>query len=298
MPVDLVLVRHGQSEGSLARRRSRQGDHSDWTPAFSERQTSNYRLTEIGKQQSKLAGEWIKDNIASRFDHYYCSEYARACETAALLGMEGALWVTDFLLRERDTGVLNGISPVDQQKLYGKEVQYRHSDKFYWSAPGGESIATSCIRVAQFLRKLAEMCSGFKVLLVCHRNIMLAFRILLEGVTSERYLEISENHRHKLKHGQVLHFSRRNPNTGEVGPYLNWLKSTCAHSPDSSSGWVHLQQTVFTNDELSSSVICIPRLVDNTQTELSEWHDKYGYKHLINDNGSEVKVDENVEAEA
>jgi phosphohistidine phosphatase SixA len=35
----------------------------------------------------------IQENIAERFDRYMCSEYTRAMETAALLGMKNAKWI-------------------------------------------------------------------------------------------------------------------------------------------------------------------------------------------------------------
>lgn len=40
MPIDLVLVRHGQSEGNLAQAKSKKGDDSFWTGEFSQRPSS------------------------------------------------------------------------------------------------------------------------------------------------------------------------------------------------------------------------------------------------------------------
>lgn len=40
MPIDLVLVRHGQSEGNLAQAKSMKGDDSFWTEEFSMRPSS------------------------------------------------------------------------------------------------------------------------------------------------------------------------------------------------------------------------------------------------------------------
>lgn len=40
-----------------------------------------------------------------KFDNFYVSEYARAIETAALLGLEGASWKVDFMIRELDKGI-------------------------------------------------------------------------------------------------------------------------------------------------------------------------------------------------
>jgi hypothetical protein len=37
LPIDIVLVRHGESEGNLAQAYSKKGDDSLWTPEFSAR---------------------------------------------------------------------------------------------------------------------------------------------------------------------------------------------------------------------------------------------------------------------
>lgn len=43
LPIDIVLVRHGESEGNIAQDLSKIGDDSLWTSEFSQRHTSNYR---------------------------------------------------------------------------------------------------------------------------------------------------------------------------------------------------------------------------------------------------------------
>ena len=69
-PVDLVLVRHGESEGNLAQYRSKNGVEDDWKGEFGERHSSRYRLTDEGRRQAKCTGEFIKENIFSSFDMY------------------------------------------------------------------------------------------------------------------------------------------------------------------------------------------------------------------------------------
>jgi hypothetical protein len=78
LPVDVVLVRHGESEGNFAQKFSKVGDHSYWTPEFSQRHTSQYRLTDKGRyshpyivliirKQAQIAGDWLKANIAGEY---------------------------------------------------------------------------------------------------------------------------------------------------------------------------------------------------------------------------------------
>jgi hypothetical protein len=69
-PLELVLVRHGQSEGNEAVARSQHGDLSAYTPEFKNKHSSTYRLTDKGIQQAKVAGQWIRENIGDKFDRY------------------------------------------------------------------------------------------------------------------------------------------------------------------------------------------------------------------------------------
>ena len=67
-------------------------------------------------------------------------------ETAGLLGMGNADWNVEFNLRERDNGVLAGLSKKERKKEFADELARRERDLFYWQPPGGESVATMCLR--------------------------------------------------------------------------------------------------------------------------------------------------------
>jgi hypothetical protein len=53
-PLELILVRHGQSEGNEATARSEKGDQTPWTPEFRAKHSSTYRLTDKGILQAKV----------------------------------------------------------------------------------------------------------------------------------------------------------------------------------------------------------------------------------------------------
>src|SRR3989338_3726543 len=98
LPIDLVLVRHGQSEGNAAKRRSEAGDHSAFTKEFLNRHSASFRLTDKGCAQAQRAGEYIRKEFYGNgiiFDRFVTSEYIRAKETAGLLDLPNAQWYTD-----------------------------------------------------------------------------------------------------------------------------------------------------------------------------------------------------------
>jgi len=269
-PVDLVLVRHGESEGNLAQIRSKHGVEDDWKGEFGDRHSSRYRLTDEGRRQAEKTGEFIKENIFSQFDMYYTSEYARAMETAALLGMKGADWNVEFNLRERDNGVLGSKSKQERKKEFADELARRERDLFYWQPPGGESVATMCLRVERFLRNIEHHCAGMKVLVVCHGNIMEGFRILLDQLTQHKWIQLrdSSDPRDKIHNCQIFWYSRRNPNNLHIHGSSKWVKSICPWNLELSyNEWERVERPKFTNDMLLDRVQSIPQLVNNDEKD-------------------------------
>lgn len=155
MPLDLVIVRHGQSEGNVALKRTRQGDNSHFeNPDFVERHSSQWRLTDTGIEQACGAGEWIRSNLGTSFKRYYTSEYHRAMETAAHLGLPEAEWLIHPALHERNWGVLDRMTGEARIAKYAQSLADRETTPFYWTPPNGESIAQVCIRIRTVLDTL------------------------------------------------------------------------------------------------------------------------------------------------
>lgn len=99
MPIDLVLVRHGESEGNVALHHSRRGDDSPLSPEFLAQHSSRWRLSDRGRAQAEATGEWLRAQFPEGFGRHYTSEYVRAMETAGLLGLPGAEWYVSPYLR-------------------------------------------------------------------------------------------------------------------------------------------------------------------------------------------------------
>lgn len=266
MPIDLVLVRHGESEGNVAFARSKQGDHSAFTPEFLGRHGSKWRLTDHGQHQARAAGDWIRGHVASAFDRYFVSEYYRAMETAAHLGFAGALWYREFYLRERDWGVFDAMSYQERRERYAADLKRREADTFYWTPPNGESMADLCLRIDRVLGTLHRECSDKRVLVVSHGEVLWAFRVRLERIAQERYRELdaSRDPLMKIHNCQVLHYTRRDPVTGELTPHLNWMRSVCPWDPRlSTNEWGPVCRPRCTTEDLRALVEKEPRLIDD-----------------------------------
>jgi broad specificity phosphatase PhoE len=227
LPLDLILVRHGESYGNVAQIRSEQdGDHSAYTDAFRARHTSTHRLTDQGVLQAKAAGAWL-DHAGFAFDRAHVSEYMRAIETAGHLGLD-VPWVTTPMLRERDNGLMDGL-PHDERQSFTHHVRLAKMSKFYWSPPEGESLAQLATRLhAGYLREL-EQGKGSCAIAVCHGHTIRVLRAIIEGIPAWTY-DAHEEHRlrdrdntyhRSTANAQIFHYTRVCPE-GQVPRTRAW----------------------------------------------------------------------------
>ncbi len=63
LPIDIIFGRHGQSEGNKAKRASEEGDNSFFQPEFRSRHSRSFRLTDLGIEQAKISGKWLRENV-------------------------------------------------------------------------------------------------------------------------------------------------------------------------------------------------------------------------------------------
>lgn len=227
MPVDLVLIRNGSSEGGIAIKKARLGSRADLNQEFCQLHNSRWRLTEFGVAQAKATGEWLKKQFKNPFSCYLTGEYVRSLETAACLGLEDAQWIPSLYLRPRDYGTLSTLDFLPDKKELQRHMKDRELDTFYWAPPNGESIAHLTLRTERVLHWLrTHVPSDGTAVIVTHRDVMETFRIRLEQLLQFDYNRVIVNAKEpfKLNHCSVLQYTRRNPKTGEIGPLYQWMK--------------------------------------------------------------------------
>ena len=264
LPIDTIFVRHGQSEGNIANKASKRGDDSVFTPAFRDRHSREYRLTDLGIAQAKAAGDWMRANVQLPFDRHYVSDYVRAKETAANLALKSAMWRVEYQLRERDKALMDNLPQSEQQLLFTREQREYDLDPFLsYPAGGGESIPAMCLRLkADVLAHLARDCSDMKVLIVCHGHVMRGFELELLNLGHDDFLRLdaSKDQRDKIRNCQIMWYTRRDPETGLVaGSKLYAMRSVCPWDTGSDSGWVKIARKRFSNDDLADDVAHYPR---------------------------------------
>ncbi len=229
MPIDLVLVRHGQSEGNVAVKTAESGDNRHFTEEYRRRHNSVLRLSDKGIAQAKSAGDFIKKHVGDMFDRQYMSHYLRAQETALHLNLPNKRWREDIFIRERSWGDFDSIPADEREQVSARAAIEKDTNPFYWRPPNGESIADVAQRLkSTIIDTLHRECSDMRVVMVCHGEIMWAFRFLLEGMTVGYYhkIEASRDPKNRMRNCQVLWYTRRD-SSARVTPKFQSVTMVC-----------------------------------------------------------------------
>lgn len=157
--MDILLVRHGESEGNV--RGELQG-HVD-AP-----------LTPRGQEQAALLGDWLRSKDF-RWQAAYASPLARARETARIITERAGFPepVLDPDLREVSVGSLEGFNRETLATRHPTFLERAITDLGDFGEYGGETYDDVQVRVKRFLAQLSEShrANADRVLVVAHGGI-------------------------------------------------------------------------------------------------------------------------------
>ncbi len=264
MPRNFLLIRHAESEGNVAKKLLENGDRLPI--GFSDRHSSDYHLTDKGRGQAKVAGEWIRKNIGFNLDLCYTSPFKRAMETAALLQLPFAKWDPKPHLRERNWGVLDTALNHDDLEKYEREIARHKYGPFVGKSTEGESMSEMCGRAGLFILETLRMeGAGKNVIAVAHGDIIWAFRIALGEVSVLEYLEMAAANRKEdiIYNCQIFHYSREGPTSKKLCPNLDWARSIRPTNPKVPKPlWMPVARTKYNNAELLKIAETTPRMIE------------------------------------
>ncbi len=186
----LILVRHGQSEGNVAAEAAARDelDQID-VPA----RDPDVVLSETGRDQAAAVGRWLASlSPDEQPEVLWTSPYRRARETAEIAldvaGLDIAQRV-DERLRDRDMGITDKLTGAGIRAAYPEEAERRDwLGKFYYRPPGGESWADVAMRVRAVLTDLAHAEKHQRILVTGHDVVLLLFCYVAEEMDEEQVL--------------------------------------------------------------------------------------------------------------
>jgi broad specificity phosphatase PhoE len=190
---ELLLVRHGESEGNVAAAEARvAGAEVIDVPA----RDADVALSSLGREQAAAVGDALAamgpDSVP---EVLACSPYVRARETARLACDRAGLDLptrVDERLRDRELGVLDRLTFAGVEARYPEEAERRRwQGKFYHRPAGGESWADVALRLRSWLSDLDRALPGARVLVVGHDVVIALLRYICEGLDEEQVLELA-----------------------------------------------------------------------------------------------------------
>lgn len=170
MPGPLLVIRHAQSE---------------WNAEGLWQGQADPVLSAEGRRQAAAAGKWLAE--LESFDGVFCSDLARAVETAELLLASmgsAASPVVDAGLREYDVGEWSGRTREEIEARWPGDIA-RFGAGVLAAPPGGETRASFDARVSDACARIgraAESARFETILVVAHGGVVRAMARLAGAV--------------------------------------------------------------------------------------------------------------------
>ncbi len=191
---DLLLVRHGESAGNVARERA-ESDRAEVidTPW----RDPDAPLSERGAAQAAALGKWLAELAPDRRPALaWSSPYVRARDTVRIALDTAGIGLavrTDERLRDRELGVLDGLTGRGVRARYPAEAERRRwLGKLYYRPPGGESWADVALRVRAFLHEANTGTDvAGPVLIAVHDAVILLFCYILQPLDERALLRLA-----------------------------------------------------------------------------------------------------------
>jgi probable phosphoglycerate mutase len=151
----LLAVRHGQTVWNAESRFQGHGDSP---------------LTETGRRQAQALGERMR---GIDFDVLISSDLGRAMQTASIVASCAGHEVrTDFRLRERNFGALEGLTKAEIQDRHPGVYERLYADDPDYAPPGGETHRGHFQRNLSFIKELIAAQPGVTAVLVGHGGLL------------------------------------------------------------------------------------------------------------------------------
>ena len=188
---ELLLIRHAESTANAV---GAAVEGSDAETVEMPVRDADVPLTEYGRDQAGALAAWLQSLPDDQFpDAVWSSPYLRAFETARLAtaSQRSRLPIRiDERLRDRETGILEGLTPRGvEARLPAEAARRRRLGKFYYRPPGGESWADVTLRARSLLVDLDRQ-DASRVLIFSHDTTILTIRAICQRMMEGQILEL------------------------------------------------------------------------------------------------------------
>ena len=254
MPQILTLVRHGESEANVVQKKVKKGELATYPANYGSTPDREFRLSELGREQTKLTGQFLGREYPQGFDVIFTSDHTRAKETAALVclsaGWPHAKIKVDPQFGERHWGNFHMVEEVRRTELFA----LRKRDPLHFPMPDGETLLEARARTRILLERCSRQYEGKRILVFTHGEYIECLWSEIGHMRTEEQKEFFSGPLGDLKNCQIVEFK-----SDDSGKFKS-VRSSNPHFGISSE-WMTLQQKDFTPEELLREVSSYPSIL-------------------------------------
>jgi broad specificity phosphatase PhoE len=214
-PLEILFVRHGQSEANVVQQAEKAGAAiSNFSDVVYGRHDFEHPLTALGVRQAKAARALLlEEGVVPEdyFDEWYVSPFERTVETMAYLTDGKANPLPEVRLIERDWGLYGSTPLHERQERFADTERRRGISTFYTRYDGGENTPDVIGRVRDWLNTVNREKTGQKVMVVTHGDLMWTARYVLEGMSPQQWHNAESDRRLRIGNCVLLWYSRQSP---------------------------------------------------------------------------------------
>lgn len=193
-PTQLIIVRHGQSAGNVARDAAHDAAHDRIAVSMRD---ADVELSDLGQEQAASLGRWFsRRGNEDKPEVLLSSPYRRAFQTAQIFrdtggARAGEAICYDERLREKEFGILDGLTTLGVSNLLPEQAHFRTLlGKFYHRPPGGESWCDVILRLRSVMDTISLHYAGKRVIIFTHQVVVLCLRYIIENMDEAAILAI------------------------------------------------------------------------------------------------------------
>ncbi len=215
MPMEVVLMRHGQSEANVVQSAEKTDNPAPFelSQQVYARHDFEQRLAPKGLAQAAGARAWLEANgtLPEDFDECYVSPLYRTLETAQILGGAACLWLPEPKIVEREWGLFGALPLEEREARFPDTKRMQELSSFYTRYDGGESVHEVTLRFRQFLDTLSREKTDQRILAVTHGELMWAARFVIERMLPQEWQAMDEEKALRIGNCCLLWYTRQNP---------------------------------------------------------------------------------------
>jgi len=259
MPLNLFLLRHGQSIGNWANDLVRTGRYSEIPERLHGVPIWLLKLTPLGITQAQQASNWLDANFGlNNIQAAIHSPFIRAIQTASHIKIDGRIWRESSFIRERSWGDMDHIPTPEEYEAYQYNKVHKSPD-LSWQPPNGEILMSLTDRLTHVYGTMHRQHSKDNVLWVMHGESIVATKIDLERfhLVTANHLIAKKNSILYIPNCGITQYTRVNPwDERDIRQHLMWVRELDPMDPPEKPQqiWRSIERVKWNTEELSTLV--------------------------------------------